>query len=546
MDKQINEYVEFGLNIIPVKRDKTPAISSWSKYQTEKIDTDKFNSLYFEAKRKGILVEGIAVITGSISGITVVDFDNGSEDILFGINTPTVKTGSGGKHYYFKYTNKIQQSANRELKIDIRNDGGYAIMPPSITNKGTYEWIRNLKTPLLELPENFIQTYQKSYSKDGKPIRQWNFEGVGEGERNSRAVSVVGSLVNKFRNDLNTAWELFKGWNQTNTPPLEINELERIFKWCVDVDNKNLPSAINEQTILNAKELYQLNLQELITIEKREMLSTGVKDIDEGFLHPAGYYVICANPGVGKGWWALWLSRKFWERHQKKTVYFSLEMTTDLIKKRILQQWSLLTEKEFDEVIENKNYLQIDKSIQMLKQDMFRVDEFGGSDTSQVKPEIFKKKIKTYYDLGFRIFHFDHLHEIEGANVNDKNQGVTETWAKVFQGICKDYPDIWLFVFAQPNAGASKKRFIEKTDVSGSKAITQKCEFFYSLNRKIDLDNDDGLPTVSNDDRNVFVFLDKNRITSVQYKAFSLYFSKTGNFIGKSQISNYVGMLKEE
>lgn len=546
MQKEIiNNYIEQGFNIIPVKSDKKPAIKSWVNFQKEKINVQKFDELLMEAKRNGNSVQGIAVLTGEISGITVVDFDLGSKDLFEGYETPTVKTGSGGKHYYFKYTENIQQSANRELKIDIRNDGGYAIMPPSKTDKGIYEWVKDFQTPLLDLPQWFIEHYYSKGEAGSGFRKKWDYSGVGEGERNSRAVSVVGDLVNKFRHKPDVAWQLFQGWNLTNNPPLENDELENIFKWCIEKDAKNTLNEQTEQVVNNAKQLYQLNFEELISIEQREMLTTGVAEIDSEFKHPTGYYVICANPGVGKGWWALWLSRKFWQRHQKKSVYFSLEMTTDLIKKRILQQWSVLTENQFNEAIANKQHDLLKPAFEMLKQDMFRVDEFGGSDTSQVKPEVFKKKIEEYYKLGFRIFHFDHLHEIDGANSNETNQKVTETWAKCFQNICKDFPDIWLFVFAQPRGEASKKRYLERTDISGSKAITQKCEFFYSLNRKIDLDKDNSFAGTG-DERMVEVLLDKNRITSAQYTVYKLQFSLTGNFIGKKQVNSYIGMYKEE
>lgn len=549
-NKQIvSSYIEKGFNIIPTKSDKKPAIKSWLNFQKEKIDNEKFDSLILEAKRSGIQVQGIAVITGAISGITVVDFDLGSKDLFEGFQTPTVRTGSGGKHYYFKYTDKIQQSANRELKIDIRNDGGYAIMPPSKTEKGIYEWVTDFQTPLLDLPQWFIEHYYSKVEAEGRYRKNWDYRGVKEGERNSRAVSVVGDLINKFHNKPDVAWELFQGWNLTNNPPLEIQELETIFKWCLGKDTRNREENKNEQNIQNeqnnTKQLYQLNFEELINIEQREMLTTGVAEIDNSFKHPTGYYVICANPGVGKGWWALWLSRKFWQRHQKKSVYFSLEMTTDLIKKRILQQWSVLTEVQFNEVLEKKEHERLRPAFEMLKQDMLRIDEFGGSDTSQVKPEVFKKKIEHYYNLGFRIFHFDHLHEIDGANSNDTNQKVTETWAKCFQNICKDYPDIWLFVFAQPRGEASKKRYLERTDISGSKAITQKCEFFYSLNRKIDLDKNNSF-SGTGEERMVEILLDKNRITSAQYTVYKLQFSLTGNFVGHKQLNNYLGMYKEE
>ena len=86
---------------------------------------------------------------------------------------------------------------------------------------------------------------------------------------------------------------------------------------------------------------------------------------------------------------------------------------------------------------------------------------------------------------------------------------------------------------------------MERTDILGSKAITQKCEFFYSLNRKVNLDKEDSFAGV-NDERIVTVFLDKNRITSAQYTGYKLQFSMTGNFLGYLQVNEYIGMFKEE
>ena len=86
MSKEIiNNYIEQGFNIIPVKSDKKPAIKSWVNFQKEKINVQKFDELLMEAKRSGNSVQGIAVLTGEISGITVVDFDLGSKDLFEGM-----------------------------------------------------------------------------------------------------------------------------------------------------------------------------------------------------------------------------------------------------------------------------------------------------------------------------------------------------------------------------------------------------------------------------------------------------------------------------
>lgn len=50
-------------------------------------------------------------------------------------------TGSGGKQLFFRVDRQIRNSANAELGVDIRGDGGYVVLPPSIHPNGeAYEW----------------------------------------------------------------------------------------------------------------------------------------------------------------------------------------------------------------------------------------------------------------------------------------------------------------------------------------------------------------------------------------------------------------------
>lgn len=262
---------------------------------------------------------------------------------------------------------------------------------------------------------------------------------------------------------------------------------------------------------------------QILTTEKRECLNIGIGRIDKNFPFPTGYYVICANPGAGKGWFALWITRKAYVNNSKKTVYFSLEMTEQLIRTRILQQWSDLTQRQFE------SGMSVQKAIGMMKLDAITVDLFHSENTKWQTPESFEQKIEFYYLIGYRIFHFDHLHELDGANDTHFNQTVTEKWAKAFQSICKKYKDIWLFVYAQPNGASASKTILRRTDIAGSKAITQKCEFFLSLNRKV-VDTETGEVQVDNQDREVILWLDKSRVTSATHIGFKLYFSETGNF----------------
>lgn len=265
------------------------------------------------------------------------------------------------------------------------------------------------------------------------------------------------------------------------------------------------------------------------------MLTTGIEKIDSNFSFPTGYYVICANPGAGKGWFALWLTRVFYTNHKLKSVYFSLEMAEPLIRERIFQAWSDLTQEDYKKLQRQGEHAFVERtypSLALLRQGAIEVDTFHTEDTKYQTPSEFEKLFRSYYEQGFRIFHFDHLHELEGANDNNRNQAVTERWAKTFQDISKEFPDCWLFIYAQPNGAAAKKKYIRRTDIAGSKAITQKCEFFLSLNL-MEPEADD--PTSFEiENRQRVLFLDKSRVTSKSKIGFLLYFEETGNFTSGS------------
>lgn len=268
--------------------------------------------------------------------------------------------------------------------------------------------------------------------------------------------------------------------------------------------------------------------EELKHFEKRAQLLTGISPIDNDFTFPYGYYVILGNPGTGKSWFAIWLSRVFYKHNQMTSVYFSLEMPEQVMRARILQQWSDLNKAEFE------SGGNISHALELLERDVLLVDNFYEEDTKGRTPANFELWVDEYYKMGYRIFHFDHLHEIDGANDNALNQKATELWAKCFQKICKKYNDIWLFVYAQPNGAAANKKILRRTDIAGSKAITQKCDYVLSLNKDIQLD-DNGMPISDTGDRTIFLFLDKTRYTTQPYLLFRLHFAYTGNFFGTTE-----------
>ncbi|MBL8794289.1 MAG: DUF3987 domain-containing protein [Planctomycetia bacterium] len=95
----------------------------------------------------------VALRTGAVSGFWVLDADGaqGVEAVkqleaVFGPlpTTPTVRTGGGGIHYYFKVTADVTINNTTKLgdqPVDVRGEGGYVLAPPSnhASGKG-YVW----------------------------------------------------------------------------------------------------------------------------------------------------------------------------------------------------------------------------------------------------------------------------------------------------------------------------------------------------------------------------------------------------------------------
>lgn len=104
---------------------------------------------------------GMALITGPLSRRFVIDFDGPAGKALawdYGIQAH-VRTG-GGLHLHVRYPEfRVANSVGKQTPsmpdaVDIRGDGGNAILPPTATRKGQYDYLRDPDDPasLTELP----------------------------------------------------------------------------------------------------------------------------------------------------------------------------------------------------------------------------------------------------------------------------------------------------------------------------------------------------------------------------------------------------------
>ena len=143
------KYQQAGFSVIPVRKNKKPYIK-WEKYQHEKASEKQIREWW-----KRWPEANLAIVTGEISGVDVVDVDN--EDGLKAINeylsesfvTPISKTPAGGFHFYFKHRAGLSNGVRIIEGCDLRTSGGYVLAPPSYAEylksgkriKGDYEWL---------------------------------------------------------------------------------------------------------------------------------------------------------------------------------------------------------------------------------------------------------------------------------------------------------------------------------------------------------------------------------------------------------------------
>lgn len=225
------QYAEvYGFSVFPVGKDKRPLLSSWKEYQEKKADEKQIRDWW-----KKFPDANIGIVTGKISGISVVDVDvhkGGSRDPF--PKTYAVKTGNGGYQLYYRYQEGLSISANAYPQfpfVDIRSDGGYVVAPPSVTDYkdksgkrlgGKYEVIDN----------SDFAPFPIALFGSKKPKRNFgSLISVSSGSRNDSIASFIGSILLKMKESEfgTTAWNAVLAVNRTYDPPLYENELRTTF-----------------------------------------------------------------------------------------------------------------------------------------------------------------------------------------------------------------------------------------------------------------------------------------------------------------------------
>lgn len=523
-----------GWSLVPLRDGKIPIIKDWDKLRKTPLSIEMLDWYIDQGYSLG------SVTGDSLFYVLDDDYPKHPEvekpEWLELDSTVISRTGNGGFHYYFKpwkMPNKQGKKIDKlqTLQVDLRGSNGQVAVPPF----NGYTWV---KPPTVE-------AYDSLPTKKTIPAQLMELFNLGRGLDSSYASTsdffeILGANTHRDPLLFERAFVLWQkhfeqpsfytedriagilnDFNSQFSPPKPPDIVAK----CFEQGRAYAKSLLKQQGKLPPSDPATIDLSkdiDLAAIQKQNYprLKIGFDIIDyEGI--PSGMNLIIGTPGSGKSWFAIWLMKAIHQHNGLSSVFFSLEMDYRGILRRMVQSYAGLS------LIEYETGSDASAGEKLIRQMKPIIQDYTGLDGNEITPTAFVSQVQAFYAKGYRVFFFDHLHEIPGVMTNDKNQQVIETWGDVFKSIRNSYDDIWLFILVQPNKEGYKKEFLTKENTAGSAAILNKCDFFLSVNRVID-------KTQMNDhemDKPVRLWIDKNRRGSVDKTVQPCVLTKTGNFV---------------
>lgn len=253
------KYYDLGFSVIPVGRDKIPLVA-WQKYQSERASREQLGHWFSDVD------VNVGIVTGAISGVVVVDIDTKEKIERQLPNTVTSRTGRGGWHLFYKHPGKhVKTRAGILPHVDIRGDGGYVVMPPSLHENGNrYEWVVSPEdSDFAELPQWVLAENPQKLNGNWETIIK---NEIKDGVRNQTAAQITGKLLHHLPQELwNAGWLTMKALNQSNgNPPLKEGELRTVFE---SISGREAKKRANEGGRLRSSEIKAITLAELLNTE---------------------------------------------------------------------------------------------------------------------------------------------------------------------------------------------------------------------------------------------------------------------------------------
>ena len=227
------EYQDRGWNPVPLWPDSKRPMIKWKKYQEVRSTSEELKKWFLGTRNN------IAIVTGKISGITVIDCDNEQALDWYFLNCNpsglSVDT-SHGMHFYHDYTpgRNVQRNG-----IDVKNDGGLVTAPPSVHPQG-HRYIWDSRGPMTQFNPNWftrprpkirpIQIRTENASEAFERCRRYidRIEGAISGNNGHRTTFRVACKIAEFLGEhltVEQAMPIMREYNQRCEPPWSEAEL---------------------------------------------------------------------------------------------------------------------------------------------------------------------------------------------------------------------------------------------------------------------------------------------------------------------------------
>ncbi|MBB3208910.1 hypothetical protein FHS27_004744 [Rhodopirellula rubra] len=227
------EYADRGWNALPLKPELKMPLESWKRLQEERATKDELKYWFLETRNN------IGIVTGKISNLTVVDCDNQEaiEKYYFTTEPSGLAVASPNGHHFYHYHAPGRNSQKDGL--DVRNDGGYIVAPPSVNMRGEYydwdsteamtqfdpRWFEEPRKQLKSIMNTGLN-YDVAVASCMNYVRQIEHAVSGQGGHNAcfRCACKIADFVGSFLS-IEDAMPILRDWNEGNKPPFSEQEL---------------------------------------------------------------------------------------------------------------------------------------------------------------------------------------------------------------------------------------------------------------------------------------------------------------------------------
>lgn len=429
------QYARKGLSIIPVSKEKRPIIA-WAEFQQRRATEEEINGWFAQWPDMNI-----GMVTGAISGMSVIDVESGGDASQFP-KSVSQKTGGGGVHLFYRHRDGIKNTARIRELTDTRGDGGYVIIAPSVTSKGSYEWI-DRACPLAEFPDDLLAEMAPRPAADRS--KEWAevMDGVASGNRNETAAAVCGKLMRgQHRGDWEAiVWPALEAWNAKNSPPLSGKELRSVYesvgKRAVNdpppFDGRRrgfLPPESQAPRVSEGEkiesvpwnEALDMGIVEIAVTRSEDCVSFGYDFLDDRLtgLFPGEMAVIGGSTGTGKSTLALKMLTKAAAQGKRCFVFALEDRLPDYAMKSLFYRmnanarkngtrqysWNMFRRNAYGDA-------QFRVDLSMAEKDAAVDNLFFAKVNERITFKALSEKIRREKESGCELFLLDHLHMLD-------------------------------------------------------------------------------------------------------------------------------------